>query len=136
MNAQKLQEHRQWRRHRHIRKKVIGNTERPRLSISRSLKHIYCQIIDDTCVDKNGSRSGKTLVACCTLSPSMQEKLPKGAKFPKGGNILAATTIGEEIARLALEKGITKVVFDRGGYQYHGRIKALAEGARKGGLKF
>ena len=130
MKKQKLKQYRRWRRHCHIRKKLIGTPERPRLSVFRSLKHIYCQIIDDTAVDKYGRICGKTLVACSTLNPSIRSKI----KY--GGNIESAKLVGEEIARLAKEKGITKVAFDRGGYKYHGRIKALADAARKAGLEF
>jgi large subunit ribosomal protein L18 len=121
---------RRLKRHRHIRKTVIGTVERPRLNVFRSHQHIYCQIIDDTAQDKNNARSGKTLVACSTLSPTIRKELKTG------GDIKAAQIIGKEIAKLALEKGITKVAFDRGGYQYHGRIKALADSARQSGLQF
>lgn len=121
---------RRWRRHRHIRKRVIGTAERPRLGVFRSHKHIYCQIIDDTFVDKNGSRSGRTLVACSTLSPEIRKEVTNG------GDIKAAKVIGKEIAKLAIAKGITQIAFDRGGYKYHGRVKALAEAAREAGLKF
>lgn len=119
-----------WRRHRHIRNGIIGTAERPRLAIFRSHKHIYCQIVDDTFVDKNGNRSGKTLVSCSTLSPDVKKELGYG------GNIAGSKRIGEEIGKLAIEKGITKVTFDRGGFKYHGRVKALAEAAREVGLKF
>ena len=130
MKEQKQKLRRLTRRHRHIRKKLIGTPERPRLNVSRSHKHIYCQIIDDTFVDKLGNRSGRTLLSCSTLIDSIHERTPKG------GNIEAAKIIGKEIAKLALEKGITKVAYDRGGYKYHGRVKALAEAAREGGLNF
>lgn len=118
------------RRHNRIRKKLEGTSERPRICVFRSLQHIYCQIIDDTFVDKTGKRSGKTLASCSTLSPSIREKV----KY--GGNVAAAKVVGSEIAKLAKEKGITKVAFDRGGYKYHGRVKALADAAREGGLDF
>lgn len=110
------------RRHRRVRKKVFGTPERPRLSVYRSLKHMYAQIIDDT--------AGHTLVFVSTLDPELRGKL-KGT-----GNKEAARAVGEEIARRALAKGITKVVFDRGGFLYHGRVAAVAEGARSGGLEF
>jgi len=110
------------RRHLHIRRKVIGTTERPRLSVYRSLKHIYCQIIDDI--------EGKTLVSASTQSPDIRSKIGYG------GNVKAAEIVGEKIAEDAKLKGITKVVFDRGGYKYHGRIKALAESARRHNLSF
>jgi large subunit ribosomal protein L18 len=110
------------RRHERIRKTVTGTTERPRLSVYRSLNNIYAQIIDDT--------RGKTLVAASTLE--------KGLKAESGhkGNAEAAKKVGLLIADKAVKAGITKVVFDRSGYRYHGAIKALAEGAREGKLDF
>jgi len=113
---------RRLRRHRRIRKKVFGTPERPRLCVFRSNKHIYAQVIDDTI--------GHTLVSASTLDPELREKLQKT------WNKEAAREVGKLIARRALEKGIKKVVFDRGGYKYHGRVKELAEGAREGGLVF
>ncbi len=110
------------RRHLRIRKKVVGTAERPRLSVYRSLKHIYCQIIDDI--------EGRTLVAASTQSPDIRSHI----KY--GGNAVAAEIVGKKIAEEAKNKGITKVVFDKGGYKYHGRIKALAEAARKYNLSF
>jgi len=110
------------RRHLRVRKKVKGTPERPRLCVYRSLKHIYAQIIDDT--------RGHTLVAASTLDPALRSQLPRT------GNKEAARAVGRLLAQRALEKGITQVVFDRGGYLYHGRVQALAEGAREGGLKF
>ena len=107
------------KRHNRVRGKISGTPETPRLCVFRSEANIYAQIIDDV--------AGKTLVAASTV-----EKAFEG----KGGNAAAAKTIGETIAKRALEKGIENVVFDRGGYIYHGRVKALAEGAREGGLKF
>ena len=104
--------------HQRIRRKVKGDTERPRLAIYRSLNHIYAQVIDD--------RLGKTLV-----SASSTEKDLRGAS---GGNLEAARRIGQTIAERALAKGIEQVVFDRGGYLYHGRIKALTDAARAAGL--
>jgi large subunit ribosomal protein L18 len=109
-------------RHRRVRKKIQGNVERPRLNVYRSLNHIYVQVIDDT--------SGQTLVAASTLDAELKEKLKSG------GNKEAAKAVGELAARKCLDKGIDNVVFDRGGYLYHGRIKALADGAREAGLKF
>ncbi len=106
-----------------VRKKVKGTSERPRLSVFRSNKHIYAQVIDDT--------AGKTLAAVSTKSKAF------GAAAAKDGKkVGAAKTIGKLLAKVALEKGITKVVFDRSGYIYHGRVSALAEGAREGGLQF
>lgn len=104
-----------------VRKKVRGTTERPRLNVFKSAQHIYAQLIDDT--------KGMTLVATSTLSESAQDLTNKG-------NVIAATLVGKEIARLALEKGVTSVVFDRNGFLYHGRIKALADSAREAGLNF
>ena len=104
--------------HRRIRRKVSGTTEHPRLAIYRSLNHIYAQVIDD--------ERGLTLVSASTA-----EKDLRGAT---GGNIDAAKRIGREIAERALAKNITKVVFDRGGYLYHGRVKALTDAAREAGL--
>ena len=105
-----------------VRKKVMGTAERPRLNVFRSLRHIYAQIVDDD--------RGVTLCAASTLSPELKGKLASGS------NVEAARAVGELIARKALERGIEKVVFDRAGYLYHGRVKALAEGARAAGLKF
>lgn len=110
------------RRHLRIRRKVVGTAERPRLSVYRSLKHIYCQIINDI--------EGKTLLAASTQSPDIRSQI----KY--GGNVAAAEIVGKKIAEEAKNKGITKVVFDKGGYKYHGRIKALAEAARKYNLSF
>ena len=110
------------RRHRRVRKKVVGTPEQPRLNVFRSLKHIYAQIIDDS--------RGHTLVAASTLDPELRPKL-NGLKKTE-----QARLVGELVARRALERGLKKVVFDRGGYLYHGRVKALAEAARKVGLDF
>ena len=110
------------KRHFRVRKKVSGVPEKPRLNVFRSLKHIYVQVVDD--------HSGKTII-----SASSNDKELKG-KISTGGNIEGAKTVGALIARRAVDKGIKKVVFDRGGYLYHGRIKELAEGAREAGLQF
>ncbi len=107
------------KRHKRVRSKVSGTPERPRLSVFRSEKHIYCQIIDDT--------KGVTLCSASTV-----EKDFEGV----GSNKTAANKVGKMVAERALEKGITAVVFDRGGNIYHGRVQALAEGAREGGLQF
>ncbi|WP_244834368.1 50S ribosomal protein L18 [Clostridium sp. BJN0001] len=107
------------KRHLRVRKKVFGTTERPRLSVYKSEKNIYAQVIDDI--------NGKTLVAASTLD--------KDASV-KGGNKEGAKFVGETVAKKALENGIKEVVFDRGGYVYHGRIQELAEAAREAGLKF
>src|SRR5262249_6763969 len=105
--------------HKRIRRKLSGTGERPRLAIFRSVAHIYAQVIDDT--------KGATLVSASSVD--------KTAKT-KGGNIAAAKTIGKLVAERAKETGIKSVVFDRGGYQYHGRVKALADAARAAGLEF
>jgi len=111
------------RRQARVRKKVRGIPERPRLCVFRSAKHIYAQIIEDI--------NGKTLVAASTLKPG-DISLEGGYS----GNVNAAKEVGKVIARMALEKNIESVVFDRNGFLYHGRVQALAEGAREGGLKF
>jgi large subunit ribosomal protein L18 len=108
-----------------LRKRVVGTRERPRLSVFRSASHIYAQVIDDL--------SGKTLVAASTVEPSVKATM---ADTIRGGNLKGAAAIGEAIAARSLEKGITQVVFDRGGFLYHGRIKAVADAARKAGLQF
>jgi large subunit ribosomal protein L18 len=108
--------------HRRIRKKISGTPERPRLAVFRSQAHIYAQVIDDG--------TGKTV---CSAS-SLDETLKKDAK--RGANVASAKAVGTLIATRAKEKGVDAVVFDRGGFQYHGRIKALADAAREGGLKF
>ena len=105
--------------HRRIRRKLRGTPERPRLAVFRSVAHIYAQVIDDT--------QGRTLVSASSVD--------KGAKT-NGGNVAAAKAIGKLVAERAKEKGIKSVVFDRGGYQYHGRVKALADAAREAGLEF
>jgi large subunit ribosomal protein L18 len=110
------------RRKLRIRKKVRGTPERPRLTVYRSLKHIYAQVIDDA--------TGETLVAASTLSKELQGQLKAT------GNANAAQAVGELVANKARERGITKVVFDRNGFLYHGRIKQLAEAARQKGLEF
>ena len=104
--------------HERIRRKLAGTGERPRLNVYRSLNHIYAQVIDD--------QKGETLVSASTLS----------LKVKTGGNVAAAREIGKAVAELAVKQGIKKVVFDRGGYLYHGRIKALADAARAAGLEF
>ena len=108
--------------HERIRKKILGTAERPRLNVYRSLNHIYVQVIDDL--------NGATLVAA-----NSAEGAKKGEKRT-GGNVASAKAVGKTIAERAKEKGITKVVFDRGGYIYHGRVKALADAAREAGLQF
>lgn len=110
------------RRRKRIRKKIMGTDKRPRLSVSRSHKNIYAQLVDDI--------KGRTLLYLSTTSP----ELKKSIKY--GGNVKAASILGEELAKQAKTKGITKIVFDRSGNLYHGRVKALAEAARKEGLLF
>jgi large subunit ribosomal protein L18 len=108
-----------------VRKKVVGTTHRPRLCVRRSAKHIYAQIIDDT--------TGKSLVQVGSAGKELSAKL---AASKPAGKIGIAKLVGETIAAKAVEKGVTKVVFDRKGYPYHGRVKALADGARSKGLVF
>jgi large subunit ribosomal protein L18 len=107
--------------HDRIRKKVLGTAERPRLNVYRSLNHIYVQVIDDL--------HGKTLVAASTAEGKKTDRRT-------GGNVAAAKAVGKIVAERAKAKGIEKVVFDRGGYIYHGRVKAVADAAREGGLQF
>jgi large subunit ribosomal protein L18 len=117
--------------HDRIRKKMQGTAERPRLNVYRSLNHIYVQVIDDL--------HGKTLVSASTAEGQKAEgKKAEGDKKarPTGGNVASAKAVGKVIAERAKAKGVTKVVFDRGGYLYHGRVKAVAEAAREAGLKF
>jgi large subunit ribosomal protein L18 len=120
MEHQKAKRVQQLRRRRHVRSKIVGTVERPRLTVFRSSKHIYAQLVDDL--------KGVTLVAVST-----REKKGKG---PYGGNVKAAAAVGDKLAKDAAGKGISKAAFDRGHYRFHGRVKALAEAARKGGLQF
>jgi large subunit ribosomal protein L18 len=110
------------RRHLRVRKKVTGTPERPRLCVFRSLNHIYAQVVDDN--------AHATLAQASSTDPSLK------ASQKSGGNTAAAQAVGKLIAARALDKGIKQVVFDRGGYLYHGRVKALAQAAREGGLDF
>ena len=110
------------KRHRRLRKHISGTAERPRLNVFRSLSNIYAQVIDDT--------KGVTLVSASSLDQEIK------AQNVSGGNAEGAKLVGALVAKRALEKGITTVVFDRGGYIYHGRVAALAEAAREAGLKF
>lgn len=110
------------KRHKRVRNKVIGTEARPRLNIFRSLNHIYAQIIND--------QTGTTLVAASSLDPELR------GTITGGGNIASAKEVGTLLAQKALAKEITRVVFDRGGYKYHGRVAALAEAAREAGLDF
>jgi large subunit ribosomal protein L18 len=108
------------KRHARVRRSVIGTAERPRLNVFRSTKHIYAQLIDD--------QNGVTIASASSLD--------KGVEVKNGGNVEAAKAIGEAIAKRGSEKGVKSVVFDRGGYLYHGRVKALADAAREAGLEF
>jgi large subunit ribosomal protein L18 len=109
------------RRQRRGRRNLKGTAARPRLAVFRSLRHIYAQVVNDY--------EGRTLAAASSLEPDLRGKVD-------GGNAEGAAAVGEALARKAIAAGVAEVVFDRGGYKYHGRVKALAEGARKGGLKF
>jgi large subunit ribosomal protein L18 len=110
------------RRHERIRRDIHGTAERPRLNVFRSLQHIYAQVIDDD--------QGYTLVAASTLDPELREQLDGMNKSQQ------AARVGQLVAQRAVARGLKLVVFDRGGYPYHGRVKALADGAREGGLEF
>jgi large subunit ribosomal protein L18 len=110
------------KRHLRVRAKLSGTAERPRLAVYRSEKHIYAQLIDDT--------KGITLVSASTIDREMRDSTEKP------WNVEAASQVGKLLAKKALEKGISSVVFDRGGFNFHGRVKSLADGAREGGLKF
>ncbi len=110
------------RRHTRIRKRVLGSPERPRLAVFRSDRHIYAQVIDDT--------SGQTIAAASTVDRGLR------GETSYGGNVEAAKRVGTLVAERAREKGISKVVFDRGGFLYHGRVAALADAAREAGLEF
>src|SRR5512140_3438974 len=107
------------------RKRIVGTAERPRLSVFRSVSHIYAQVIDDL--------SGTTLVSAASTEPAIKATLPKDVR---GSNRKGAEAIGQAIAERSIEKGIKRVVFDRGGFLYHGRIRAIADAARKAGLEF
>jgi large subunit ribosomal protein L18 len=120
MDQQKAKKFRQLRRRRHVRSKIVGTPERPRLSVFRSSKHIYAQLIDDL--------AGSTLAAASSVAKSVEPAY--------GGNVKAAKAVGLKIAEAAKAKGIIKAAFDRGHYRYHGRVKALADAAREGGLQF
>jgi large subunit ribosomal protein L18 len=121
MDQQRLKKKHQLRRRLHVRRSIVGTLERPRLTVFRSNKHIYAQLIDDL--------TGVTLAAAGSHAGKEKAKT-------SGGNIKAAAAIGQQLAEQAKTKGITKAAFDRGHYRYHGRVKALADAARKGGLQF
>jgi large subunit ribosomal protein L18 len=122
MDPQKFKRRRQLRRRQHVRSNITGTAERPRLSVFRSSKHIYAQLIDDL--------KGETLAAVSSRTADVK----KGVAY--GGNIKAAKAVGKQLADIAKGKGIAKAAFDRGHYRYHGRVKALADAAREGGLQF
>jgi len=121
MDHQKAKKVRQLRRRRHVRRKITGSAERPRLSVHRSSKHIYAQLIDDL--------TGVTIVTVSSLAEDVRKDMPYG------GNKKAATVVGQKLAEKAKEKGIVQAAFDRGHYRYHGRVQALAEAANAAGLK-
>jgi len=125
LKMQKKQEKRN-RRHKRVRAKIFGTAQRPRLCVFKSGKHIYAQLIND--------EKGKTLVAASSQEIKKPKSIRQLADHPP--KIYIAKEVGKSLAKKALEKKIEKVIFDRGGYLYHGKIKALAEGAREGGLKF
>jgi large subunit ribosomal protein L18 len=137
-NQQKIKQEKKNRRHQRVRAKIKGTTEKPRLSVFRSNKQIYTQLIDDV--------NGNTLIAANTWEiiknqklqkeDKIQDKKKKNIKDGLGGKITKAYEVGKLIAQKTLKKKIEQVVFDRGGYKYHGRVKAVADGARDGGLKF
>jgi large subunit ribosomal protein L18 len=122
MDHQKAKRKRQLRRRNHVRRNLTGTPERPRLTVFRSSKHIYAQLIDDL--------NHVTLAAASSNAPGLREQVPYG------GNVKAAKIVGKQLAEAAKGKGISKAAFDRGHYRYHGRVKALADAAREGGLQF
>lgn len=122
-----LREQARKRRQERVRKKIQGTSDRPRLSVFKSAKHIYGQLIDDV--------HGHTLVAASSLSASFRERAQSTEKA-SGGNVDGAKIVGELLAEQAKAVGVAKIVFDRNGFLYHGRVKALAEGARGSGLEF
>ena len=108
-----------------LRKRTTGSTERPRLTVFRSVSHIYVQVVDDT--------NGQTIASASSVEPTVKGSLKKNAK---GGNVAGAKVIGKTIAERLIEKGVKRVVFDRNGFLYHGRVKAVADAAREAGLEF
>jgi large subunit ribosomal protein L18 len=121
----KTKDDRRERIHLRQRKRIMGTMERPRLSVFRSVSHIYAQVIDDL--------SGTTLASASSTDPKLKGTFEKAVR---GGNVKGAEAIGKAIAERSIEKGITRVVFDRSGFLYHGRIRAVADAARKAGLEF
>lgn len=122
MDQQRTKMRRRLRRRNHVRRRVVGSGERPRLTVFRSSKHIYAQLIDDV--------RGVTLAAASSNHPDLR------GDVPYGGNVKAAAAVGRKLAEVAKAAGVTKAAFDRGHYRYHGRVKALADAAREGGLQF
>lgn len=122
MRQQKINNARRWRRQNRVRNTIRGSADQPRLSVCRSNKHVYCQVIDDD--------SGKTLAAASTRDKALREQIKNG------GNCVAAKIIGAAIAQRAIAAGVQRVKFDRGRYKFHGRVAILANAAREGGLKF
>jgi large subunit ribosomal protein L18 len=122
MDHQKAKRKRQLRRRHHVRRNIVGTPERPRLTVFRSSKHIYAQLVDDL--------NHVTLAAAGSTAPALK------GQVAYGGNVKAAVVVGKQLAEQAKGKGIQKAAFDRGHYRYHGRIKALADAAREGGLQF
>ena len=122
MDHQKTKQRQQLRRRLHVRRGIVGTNERPRLTVFRSSKHIYAQLIDDL--------SGVTMAAASSTDSALHPTTPYG------GNVKAAKLVGKRIAEVAKEKGISKAAFDRGHYRFHGRVKALADAAREAGLQF
>lgn len=122
MDFHKSKIKRRLRRQKHVRRNIFGDPEKPRLAVFRSNKHIYCQVVDDS--------TGTTLVSASTMDRDLRSSVPYG------GNGKSASSVGTILAERAKKAGIEKVVFDRRSYKFHGRIKALADSARKGGLKF
>jgi large subunit ribosomal protein L18 len=121
----KTKRDRRERIHMRLRKRMTGSTERPRLSVFRSEAHMYVQVIDDL--------AGRTIAAASTVEPNVKAQFADGAR---GSNKAGAAAVGKLIAQRLLEKGVTRVVFDRGGFLYHGRVRAVAEAAREAGLEF
>ena len=122
MRQQKTTNKQRWRRTNRVRKKVRGDAARPRLSINRSNKHLYCQLIDD--------EAGKTIASASTRDQAL------ASKITYGGNVAAAKIVGEAIAERAKAAGVSQIRFDRGSYKFHGRVAELANAAREGGLEF
>jgi large subunit ribosomal protein L18 len=122
MNREKFKQKQRWRRRWRVRNRILGTAKRPRLAVFRSTKHIYAQVIDDL--------DSRTLVSASSMEPELRDRLGSG------GNKAAAAEVGKILAQRAVEKGIAQVALDRRHYKYHGRVAALAEAAREGGLQF